>query len=193
MAKAGTTVIVKKNGVSIGSGLSDQNEYFTVSIPKQQAGTILTVTAEDAFENTSLPVSITVNDRTAPTTPTVNAVSNTSTVVTGTGEVGSKISVYKGASLLGTVLIAKVTDKAGNMSTGRHTTVIDKLAPSAPKVIDIANNTKTLSGTAEKYATVKVKKGTAIIGSTTVKSDGKYSLNIPLQKEGTILYNIGNG
>ncbi len=208
MAKSGTTVTVKKNGVLIGSGISDKNGYFTVSIPKQPAGTLLTVIAEDAFKNTSLPTSITVYDRTAPTTPTVNAVSNISTVITGTGEAGSKISVYKGSSLLGTativstgkfsvnipkqpegtVLISKVTDKAGNISTGRNTTVIDKLAPSVPKVIDISNNTKTITGTAEKYVTIKVKRGTVVIGSTTVKTDGKFSLNIPLQKDGTILY-----
>lgn len=208
MAKAGTTVIIKKNGASIGSGISDKNGNFTVSIPKQTAGTILTVTAKDAFENTSLPTSITVYDRTAPTIPVVNAVTNTSTVVTGTGEASSKISVYKGSSLLGTasipsngkfsvkipkqtegtVLVSKVTDKAGNISSARNTTVIDKLAPAAPKVIDIANNTKTITGTAEKYATIRVKRGTTVIGSATVKVDGKFSLNIPLQKDGTILY-----
>ncbi|TKC16975.1 Ig-like domain-containing protein [Robertmurraya kyonggiensis] len=208
MAKAGSTVIVKKNGALIGSGISDKNGYFTVSIPKQVAGTLLTVTAKDAFENTSLPTSVVVYDRTAPTIPVVNTVANTSTVVTGTGEAGSKISVYKGSSLLGTatipsngkfsvkipkqtegtVLVSKVTDKAGNISSARNTTVIDKLAPATPKVIDIANNTKTIIGTAEKYATIRVKRGTTVIGSATVKVDGKFSLNIPLQKDGTILY-----
>ncbi|MEH7097838.1 Ig-like domain-containing protein, partial [Neobacillus vireti] len=65
-AEAGSTVEVKVTSSLIGSGTTGTDGNFSVSIPTQQAGTKLTVTAEDQAGNISGEKEITVTDTQKP-------------------------------------------------------------------------------------------------------------------------------
>src|SRR5690606_3865262 len=108
--------------------------------------------------------SVTVLDATAPTTPTVDQVTDKSTTVTGTGEVNALISIKAGTQELGTAKVAAdgkykitisvqkagtkiqvtATDAAGNTSAAKEVTVIDKTAPSVPTVSEVMDKTVTV-------------------------------------------------
>ncbi|RKO62845.1 Peptidase M30 [Caldibacillus debilis GB1] len=82
----GAKVYVKKDSNLIGQGTADSGGNFMVSIPKQTAGTVLTIYAEDRFKNKSKEVKVTVVDKTPPAKPTVNPVADNATQVTGKTE-----------------------------------------------------------------------------------------------------------
>ncbi|MGG0662614.1 Ig-like domain-containing protein [Viridibacillus arvi] len=99
--EAEVKVSIKAGGKYIGTGYSDKNGVFSININAQKAGTILTLTATDDVGNTSASQKMTVIDKTAPKTPSVNSVRTTSTKVTGKAEAGSKVYVKAGSKIIG--------------------------------------------------------------------------------------------
>jgi hypothetical protein len=113
----------------------------------------------------------TVTDDVAPVTGTVannGSTNDTTPTLTGTAEAGSTVSLYDGATLLGTVvatggtwtftptlaqgshtLTATATDAAGNVSTASSsfTVIEDTAAPSAPSISSVTDNAGTIQGT----------------------------------------------
>nr|WP_241254577.1 Ig-like domain-containing protein [Brevibacillus sp. SYP-B805] len=162
------TVTVKRGATVLGSAVAAANGVFSVTIPPQAVGTAISVTASDAAGNvtpaTAVIITGTGSDTTAPDAPTVNAVDSDDTVVKGTAEAGTTVTVYKGSiapgNVLGTTAIAQadgsytvnigaaqsagttliVTAKdAANESSGTNVIVgvavpSDTTAPSAPTV-----------------------------------------------------------
>ncbi|TWT07053.1 S8 family serine peptidase [Planococcus sp. CPCC 101016] len=206
-AEAGATVSVKANGNQIGTAVSGTDSQFTVTIAKQKAGTILTVTATDQYDNASAATEVTVKDVTAPTVPAVDKVKETSIAVTGTGEVNALVTVKNGATVLGTatvdrngmyaVAIAKqkvgtvlsviATDQAGNSSAAKEVTVTDGTAPAITLKNKVTHHSTRVIGTAEAAAQVVVKNGTTTIGKATSDAKGEYEVKIGKQKVGTKL------
>jgi len=206
-ADPNVTVKVAVNGKEIGSDSTNSNGSFSVSIPKQKAGTELHVHTEDSKGNQSEETVVTVQDKTAPAAPKVGEVSDTSTAVTGTTEAGAKVTVKSGSNILGTatadstgafnVTIAKqkagtelvvyAEDAAGNKSAETTVTVIDKTAPAAPKVGEVSDTSTTVTGTTEAGAKVTVKSGLNILGTATADSTGAFKVTIAKQKAGTKL------
>ncbi|MBU9711171.1 Ig-like domain-containing protein [Evansella tamaricis] len=207
-AQPGVKITVRQGIHLLGSAMVDDAGNFKVVMSTTQpAGTVLEVTAEDDAGNSSTAVKTTVIDKIPPAKPTINFISNKSTTVTGTGEKNAVIKVLKGTSVLGTttvksdgtysititkqtagtVLSVTATDKAGNESSVAKRTVEDRIAPTAPKVNTIGDNSKVLQGTAEKDAVIHVRRGSTLIGTGTANSKGAYSVTIPLQKAGTVL------
>ncbi len=150
-----------------------------------------------------LPLLIDTTAPTAPTV-VVPALTNVATpTITGTAEAGSTVTVYNGTTVLGTAtagadgtysltpatalgagsysLSATGTDPAGNVSVRSvaATTVIDLTAPLAPTLsaatAATAQNTPTLTGTAEVGATVTIYNGATALGSATAGANGTYS------------------
>ena len=90
--------------MKVGTELSNQEGKFSITIPKQVAGTVIEVTAKDGAGNVSAVTQVTVEDATAPAAPVVNKVTDQSTTVTGTAEKGSEVTVKIGSeSWTGTV------------------------------------------------------------------------------------------
>lgn len=116
-AEAGSTVTIYDNGAPLatvtanGSG----NWTYTPTVPLPQGNHTFTVTATDASGNTSATSqsSAIVVDTTPPVAPTGLAVSGTGTLVTGTAEAGSTVTI---TSLTGTVLGTAKADGAGSFS-----------------------------------------------------------------------------
>jgi Bacterial Ig domain len=206
-AEAGSTVTLKAGTTTLGTATTTSTGTFSVTIVKQKAGTKLTITATDKAKNTSTASSVTVIDKTAPLTPTVNTVDDNDLKVTGKAEAGSTVTVKVGTKTLGsatatstgtfsvtivkqkagTKLTVTATDKAKNTSAAKTVTVIDKTAPNAPTVNRVDNNDLKVTGKAEAGSTITVKVGTKTIGSGKVLSNGTYSIKITAQKTGTKL------
>ncbi|MFP5113795.1 Ig-like domain-containing protein [Bacillaceae bacterium C204] len=186
---------------------ADLKGYYKLTIPLQKAGTKISVTTRDAAGNQSPSKVITVLDKIAPAVPTVYTISNLTKVITGKAEAGAFITItirtkrYTGradlkgyykvtipAQKAGTRLTMTAKDAAGNISTVKYMTIIDKIAPSAPVVkTKVKSTTKKVSGTAEVYSTVTIKVGKKVIGTAKADSKGKYKVKIKAQKKKTVL------
>ncbi|TXC78763.1 hypothetical protein FS935_22385 [Metabacillus litoralis] len=188
---------------------ADKDGLFSLSIKKQKAGVTFTVKATDNAGNTSIETKLSVKDKTPPNLPTVKTISNISTVIEGTAEVGSTVTVNAGKTLLGTatvnskgkysIKISKkqkattsislfATDKAGNKSKTLTTTVIDKLAPSVPTANKITSKTTTVTGKAEANSIVTITNSSKkLLGKATTDKKGNYKVKISKQKKGTTI------
>ncbi|MCM3693163.1 Ig-like domain-containing protein [Neobacillus niacini] len=207
IAEAGSKVDVKVNGSAIGSAIAATDGKFTVAIPVQKAGTELVVTATDKAGNISAVVIVVVKDITAPNQPSISEVTDKSTSVTGTAEAGSKIEVKANGAAIGsgtagadgkftvtipvqkagTELTVTAIDKAGNVSGAAKVVVKDVTAPNQPSVSDVTDKDTSVTGTTEAGAKVEVKANGTVIGSAAAGADGKFTVNIPVQKAGTEL------
>ncbi|AQY49733.1 hypothetical protein PWEIH_01912 [Listeria weihenstephanensis FSL R9-0317] len=200
---AGATVTVKANGVSY-TGVVDTSGKYSIAIPKQAAGTL--VTAEQAKDGkTSGSVNTTVVDDHTPSKPNVNPVKDSDTAVTGdggtkgdtikvttpdgktyTGVVGDdgKWSVVIPEQAAGTKLdvIAEAPAPNGKTSTPETVTVLDNHTPAKPNVNPVKTTDAVVTGdNGTKGDTIKVttpdgKTYTGIVGD-----DGKWSVAIPPQ------------
>ena len=163
-AEAGSSITVKAGTTVLGTVTASTEGNYMVTIPKQEAGTKLSVIATDDAGNTSEVKEVIIKDVTAPIAPSVNEVTETSTSVTGTAEAGSTVKIKTGTTALGTVtaetdgkfsltiprqvagtkLEVIATDKAGNVSEIAEFTVLDKTAPITKVVLNpdvqIGNN-----------------------------------------------------
>ncbi|MEH7275900.1 Ig-like domain-containing protein [Neobacillus vireti] len=141
--EAGATVTVTI-GTETYTGTADSNGAYSVTIPKQTAGTRILVRATDTAGNKSSLASVKVVDGTAPAAPTVDPVRSNSTVVRGTTEGGAYITVTNGTEsftarafsngtfkvtipvqTVGTKLRVTVADAKGNVSAVTSITVIE--------------------------------------------------------------------
>ncbi|WP_082683284.1 Ig-like domain-containing protein [Fictibacillus sp. FJAT-27399] len=135
-APKGMKVTVKKGSKTIISKNADSKGVFNLVIPKQKAGTILSVTYQDSLNAVSPAFSVKVADKTAPSAPKVSAITSKTTTVGGSAEAYSTVLVKKGKTTLGknvadkygkykvkmkaqragTILSVTATDKAKNTS-----------------------------------------------------------------------------
>ena len=164
-----------------------------------------TLVVKDEESNTTT-ITFTI-DKTKPTTPTMNSVSDQSTTITGTAEAGSTVKLYINGKLQksttaasnksykfiiakqksGTTVSVTATDKAGNVSATKSLKVLDKTPPALLVVNKVTSKSKTVTGSAEKYASVKIYRGSTLIGQSSVNSSGKFSVSIKVQKANTYL------
>ncbi|MFE4351657.1 Ig-like domain-containing protein [Peribacillus butanolivorans] len=203
IAEAGSTLSVKAGTKGIGTTKASTAGTYTVSIPKQKAGTKVTVTATDDAGNTSAAKEITVKDVTAPSTPTVNAVYDNAMVIAGKAETNANVYAMVGNKKIGearakngdysikiakqkagTSILVYAIDAAGNKSSSKSVKVIDKTAPSITSVNTVYDYSISIAGKAETNANVYAVVGTKTIGEATSKS-GSYTMKISKQKAGT--------
>lgn len=176
-AEKGSTIDVIVNGSDKFTGLAGADGQFTVEIPVQKAGTEIVVTATDKAGNVSNGTSVTVKDVTGPVRPTVNEVTDQSTVVTGTAEKGSTVFVNFDQTTLGSnttkedgsftvsipvqqagrTLYVYAVDKVGNGSETEAVLVKDVTAPAKPVVNELTDHERTLNGSVEPLSTIIVK------------------------------------
>jgi len=201
-----TAIVITKNGSILGTGYSDSNGRFSVSIPRQVANTKLVVYAEKNGVKSD-EATLIVKDKTAPVVSKVNSVSDSATSVTGTTEGKAVVTVKAGAKILGqatadakgafqvkitkqkagTKLTIYAEDSAKNKSKEITVTVADKTAPVVSKVNSVGDSTTTVTGTTEGKAVVTVKAGTKKLGQATADAKGAFKVKIAKQKAGTKL------
>ncbi|ADU70507.1 Ig-like domain repeat protein [Pantoea sp. At-9b] len=218
-AEAGAKISIYDGSTLLGTTTAGSNGAWSfVTSTLSNATHTLNVTATDAAGNVSPTASVTITvDTVAPTastltitndsvTPNVTVPNGGSTkdntpVLSGTAEVGSRVTIYDGATILGSLTVGAsgswsfttatltdgshplsvtVTDTAGNVSaTTSATVIIDTVAPVAPTGLAVNDAGTTLTGTGEAGDTVTVKDaGGNTIGTGTVASNGSFSITL---------------
>ncbi|MEH7214113.1 Ig-like domain-containing protein, partial [Priestia megaterium] len=204
-AEANAAVIIKNGSLQLAAGKADAKGNYSISIAKQKAGSKLSVTAGNAA-GVSPVVTVTVQDKAAPVTPKVNAVSNQDTVVTGSTEAGAEVHVKIDKKVIGkgnaksdgtfsitipkqpaaTKLAVIAKDAANNYSSNAFVTVSAvQTKPALPTVNTLTEKSTAVTGTGEKNASIYIKVGGKIIASGKIDGNGKFSVKIPAQKAGT--------
>ncbi|WP_048972444.1 Ig-like domain-containing protein, partial [Enterobacter asburiae] len=191
-AEPGSTVTIRLDGTDIGTVLTDSNGQwsYTPTTPLVEGTHTFTAVATDTAGNTSLPsegFTLTV-DITPPPAATIATVTddvggvqgplssgdttdNTNPLLQGTAPADAVITVYDGATLLGTAtldgsggwnftpttpladglhsLTVHATDAAGNTSiSSPFVLVVDTTPPLAPGNLVVSNDGGTISGIA---------------------------------------------
>ncbi|MGP7817637.1 Ig-like domain-containing protein [Niallia sp. 01092] len=101
-AEPNSVINVKYGTLILGTGTTNEDGTFTVSIPKQSQRGRVEVTATDAAGNESEATVVYIVDVTAPLAPYVNVVTDNSTMLTGSAEAYSTITVKNGLTVIGT-------------------------------------------------------------------------------------------
>ncbi|NPC93456.1 S8 family serine peptidase [Bacillus sp. WMMC1349] len=143
--EANALVIAKVKGKTIGTGKANGKGEFRLKVSKQKAGTTITVTAKDKAGNISKATKTTVKDKTPPTAPKVNSVTNKSTTVKGKAEANANIRIKVGKKTIGTGRVNKKGQYVVKIKKQKPKTILTVIA------IDKAGN-------ASKASQVKVKK-----------------------------------
>ncbi|WP_088068041.1 Ig-like domain-containing protein [Gottfriedia luciferensis] len=196
--------IIKDNKL-ISSKRVSSNGKYSITIPKQKVGTLLSVTAKDNSNNSSKATIIKVLK--APAMPSINQLTNKSTIITGKAQAYTTVIVKNGSKNIGSTTVnnkgayslkikpqpadSKITvivrNKYGVTSYPKSISVKDVISPQAPLVSSFTTNSKTISGNSEPYATIKIYKKNSLLASTTVTKSGTWSVKISPQSKNTIL------
>ncbi|MBS4201190.1 hypothetical protein KHA93_16240 [Bacillus sp. FJAT-49732] len=203
--KTGPKLIVTvKIGTKAYTAKADAKGNYKVTIPVQNTGTTISITAKDSKGNVSAVKSTKVI-RVAPNMPSVNKVNNKSTSVTGKTEPKAIVTVKIGTKTYtaksdakgnykvtipvqntGTSISITAKDSKGNISAVRTAKVI-RVAPNTPTVNAVNTKSTSVKGKTEPKAVVTVKIGAK---TYTAKADGvgRYKVTIPKQQVGTKIY-----
>ncbi|PKU25885.1 Ig-like domain-containing protein [Telmatospirillum siberiense] len=214
-AEANATVTLYDGATVIGTGTADGSGNWSItSSTLSSGGHTITAKATDAAGNVSaassgLSVTIDTAAPSAPSTPdlatasdsgsssTDNITNVTTPTFTGTAEANATVTLYDGATLIGTgtadgsgnwsitssalssgghTITAKATDTAGNVSAASSglSVTIDTAAPSAPSMPDLATASDSGSSSTDNATSVStpVFTGTAEANATVTLYDG---------------------
>lgn len=193
-------------GKSKYEAMANKDGIFYTSIPQLQANTKISVTATDSSGNISDPAIVTVLDKTPPTAPKVNVVTDYTRAVKGTVEPNTKIkisvgeNIYNGsanedgvfqisipAQKANTKLIVHATDASGNVSEAVIITVLDKTPPAVPNVNIVKESSTVITGKSEAFTVITVTFGNKVIGTATTDKNGDFKVSIKKQKKNRIL------
>ncbi|MDQ0881889.1 Ig-like domain-containing protein [Peribacillus sp. V2I11] len=208
-AKKGSVIEVKSGNKTLGKGTAAANGTFTVTIPVQKAEQLLTVNISDSSKLAVSSIKVYVNKGATPNKPTVKALSDKDTYVTGQSQADMKITIKNSAKKVigsgntdskgnfkvkiskqkaGTKLSVTATDLAKRESKAATVTVLDKTAPDAPKVNEVSDKATSVTGKAEIGSAVTLKYNNKNIGSATADKKGNFSIKISKKKAGSALY-----
>ncbi|WP_311315244.1 S8 family serine peptidase, partial [Bacillus sp. ISL-101] len=169
-AKKGSVIEVKSGSKTLGKGTAAANGMFTVTIPVQKAEQQLTVNISDSSKLAVSSIKVFVNKGATPNKPTVKALSDKDTYVTGQSQADMKITIKNSAKKVigsgntdskgnfkvkiskqkaGNKLSVTATDLAKRESKAATVTVLDKTAPDAPKVNEVSDSATKVTGKAE--------------------------------------------
>ncbi|MGG3560545.1 Ig-like domain-containing protein [Neobacillus rhizosphaerae] len=204
-AEPKAAVEVRSGESVIGTGTVAEDGTFAVEIPKQRAGSWLSVTVKDTAGNVSEAATVLVLDVTDPPQPVVFEVTDADSSVKGQAEAKSTIMVSANGTAIswgvaaadgtfeveipvqpaGTEIVVKATDNAGNVSEAASVVVTDGTAPGKPVVGDVTDQDTEVSGRAEAGSKVEVTVDGSVIGSVVATMFDLFTVAIPAQKEGT--------
>ncbi|MFK3818209.1 BapA/Bap/LapF family large adhesin [Pseudomonas sp. NPDC089407] len=209
--EAGATVTVQGPNGQVGTAQVQADGTFSITLTSpQNDGQLLVVRQADAAGNLSVSTSLSAPDTTPPAAP-VAAINANGTSVTGTGQVGSTVTVRNSAgTVLGTAtvgtnglfvvslaaaqidnqaLTVTLTDGAGNVSTGTALTAPDLTPPAVAGSLQFNADGTSLAGTGEPGATVTVRSANGtVLQTTTVQPNGSFTVALnPAQDNGQVL------
>jgi hypothetical protein len=204
-----TVRVYNAQGTLLGTATVNPDGTFSVVLDTAQTnGEILTIIATDFDNETSVPITFTAPDSTAPAAVANVAVNADGTAVTGTGEPGATVTVRDAqGNIIGTATVNQAgnfavtinpaqadgqllsvtqTDASGNVSPA-----VDAQAPDVTPGVDLSNvlisaDGTVVSGRGQPGDTVTVRgSGGAVLASGVVSSDGSFNLTlVPAQTNG---------
>ncbi|OTG96526.1 BapA/Bap/LapF family large adhesin [Acinetobacter sp. ANC 3832] len=211
VSETATIVVKDAAGNILGTGTTDANGNFTVSLnPAQNNGEHVFVTATDTapIPKQSEVFDAQGKDNTAPNAPTDLAVVDGGTTVTGKAEPKSTIEVKDAAGQVigtgttdtsgnfavtvapkqanGEDLTVNATDASGNKSPDAPVHAPDITAPNTPTDLAVVDGGTTVTGKAEPNSKVEVKDPTGqVIGTGTTDASGNFAVTVaPKQANG---------
>ncbi|MCU6676615.1 Ig-like domain-containing protein [Leclercia tamurae] len=211
----GSTIAIYDNGLLVTEVVVDDNGTWSYTPPVALTDGLhsITLTETDLAGNlsaVSAPFEFTI-DRTPPPAPTGLVLNTEGTILTGTAEANSTVTVsndlgvilgtaiadangafsvtLSAAQLNGETLSTAATDRAGNEGPATDLTARDTTPPAAPTALVVAATGDSVSGEAEAGARISVRDAGGIeLGSGEVGLDGKFTVNIaPDQLNGEVL------
>lgn len=211
----GSTIAIYDNGLLVTEVVVDDNGTWSYTPPVALTDGLhsITLTETDLAGNlsaVSAPFEFTI-DRTPPPAPTGLVLNTEGTILTGTAEANSTVTVsndlgvilgtaiadangafsvtLSAAQLNGETLSTAATDRAGNEGPATDLTARDTTPPAAPTALVVAATGDIVSGEAEAGARISVRDAGGIeLGSGEVGLDGKFTVNIaPDQLNGEVL------
>jgi Leucine-rich repeat (LRR) protein len=197
------------DGVSQSYTSADYRGRFTFNISLMKEGTVFTVTATDQLGNTSEATTVTVTDGTPPEVPVVDDVTDLDTTISGKTDPGVRVEARFKGSMIGfttsgddgyfsigipeqaggTELTVVSIDNVGNESAPTYVTVKDVTTPEAPVVNPVNDQDKVVTGKTVAGLKVEVANSKGVVlGSGTAGADGTFSITIPVQQAGVLLF-----
>lgn len=198
----GATVTVRDGTVVLGTATVAADGSFSVTLSAAQIdGRALSVVQADVQNNLSEPVLVDSPDSTAPIAPTVTSLTGAGTLLAGTAEAGSTVTVLSATgTVLGTavalangtytitlnpaqangqLLSVIATDEAQNASPVLLYPAADTTAPDAVTGLIISGDLSQLAGRGEAGATVEVTDALGnVVGSGTVAANGTFLIDL---------------
>ncbi|MBO1103522.1 immunoglobulin-like domain-containing protein [Enterococcus hirae] len=185
----------------IASGTVGSDGNYTLTIPKQSAGTVIKAVVSMDGQTSEADTTVV---RTALTQTTISDINTETTQVSGKGEPNAPIKIMNGDQIIAqgvigsdgnyTLTIPKqakdsvikaIVEKDGLTSEAQTTVTQGSLVQTT--ISDIDTNTTSVSGKGEPNAKIELKVGDQVIASGRIGSDGYYSLTIPKQAVGTVV------
>lgn len=202
LAEAGALVSISSaGGTPLGTAIAGSDGRFSFTLPTAQVnGETLSVVQTDAALNTSVAASVTAGDITGPAAPTVTSLTGSGTVLTGTAEALSTVTVFAAdgstlgsgtadtdglytitlspAQANGETISVVAADTIGNESLPFPYVVDDITAPAAVSDLAVSNDYTTLAGRGEPNAVVTVTLGGVSLGTATVDASGAFLVTL---------------
>ncbi|MBC1574017.1 DUF5011 domain-containing protein [Listeria booriae] len=193
----GKVIAKDSDGNVLGETTVNPDGSFTVTFPKQPAGTIIEFVAADDKDNESKPTEVKVQESTIKINEKLASafVGKTANLTTTTTPKDAKVTWTSSSSTIATVSVAGVvTFKAegtvtitAKLANGKSDTITINVKGSPKVTTPIYDITTAVSGTAPTPGTVVAYVAGNPVGITTVGADGKFNITIPVQKAGTVI------
>ncbi|MGM7317223.1 immunoglobulin-like domain-containing protein [Enterococcus casseliflavus] len=202
-AEPNSTLSIKVGDTEIGSGEANNNGQYEITIPPQEAGTV--VTAQAILNGISSNIAQTTVERISISETTISEINTNSTSVTGTAEPNAEITIKAGNTIItngrvgsdgkysltiekqqaGTIVTAQA--RLGDIESNIAETTVIREGIDETTISKLNTDSTSVTGTAEPNAEITIKAGDMIIANGRVGSDGIYALTIEKQQAGTIV------
>ncbi|MBC2080491.1 hypothetical protein HCA99_14770, partial [Listeria booriae] len=196
-----SSVVIKNNGVQIGSGTTDASGNYSIQIPKQAYGATITATITSSLELTS-SASQTVSQ--APIgTPYINLLTTKSTTASGVGDPGASIVFKANGISYSTTVNASGTWSVNiprqsayslveatatlNGATAKASKLVIYDGPSTPTLDNVTNKSTSVTGKGDRGNTITITvttNGSRVSYIGTVDDFGAFSVKIDTPEAG---------
>lgn len=201
-AEPNATISIRVGETELASGRVGSDGKYSVTIEKQQAGTVVTAQARLGDIESNIAETTVIREGIDETT--ISKLNTDSTSVTGTAEPNAEITIKAGDTVIangrvgsdgiysltiekqpaGTVITAQAT--LNGISSNIAETMVERATIAETTLNEVATTDTTVSGTAEPNAQVEITIGDETKNAT-VDSDGKFAVEIDPQAAGTMI------
>ncbi|MGM0161882.1 immunoglobulin-like domain-containing protein [Enterococcus sp. DIV1059_2] len=201
-AEPNATISIRVGETELASGRVGSDGKYSVTIEKQQAGTVVTAQARLGDIESNIAETTVIREGIDETT--ISKLNTDSTSVTGTAEPNAEITIKAGDTVIangrvgsdgiysltiekqpaGTVVTAQAT--LNGISSNIAETMVERATIAETTLNEVTTTDTTVSGTAEPNAQVEITIGDETKNAT-VASDGKFAVEIDPQAAGTMI------